>query len=84
MGNPKTMVFYLALLPTLVDLAAHHASRLCGARRRHLGVLAVVFGAYIARGRAGAAALHQRRGDQALNRRTGAVMAGAAAAIASR
>ena len=48
MGNPKVMVFYLALLPTLLDLTAGHGcSAMPNSSPATLAVLAVVFGAYI-------------------------------------
>ena len=37
LGNPKTMIFYLALTPTLVDLRDHHAGRLRDPRRADRG-----------------------------------------------
>ena len=53
-----------------------------GAGGGDLAVLGVVFGGYILLARPGPAALYQRKAIRVLNRGTGAVMAGAAAAIA--
>lgn len=47
MGNPKTMVFYLALLPTLVDLTRLSWLGFVELAGMVALVLAVVFGAYI-------------------------------------
>ena len=84
MGNPKVMVFYLALLPTFVDLSRVTwlgFAELAGAA---LSVLALVFGAYILLALRARRLFTSEKAIRALNRGTGAVMAGAAAAIAAR
>lgn len=84
MGNPKVMVFYLALLPTIVDLTRITLlgyAELVGAT---LTVLAVVFAAYIGLAARARRLFTSPRAIRILNRTTGTVMAGAAAAIASR
>ncbi|HVL73191.1 MAG TPA: LysE family translocator [Beijerinckiaceae bacterium] len=84
MGNPKVMVFYLALLPSLLDLARVTVLGYAELVAVTLSVLAVVFAGYI-----GLAARARRlftapRAIRIVNRGTGALMAGAAAAIAAR
>ena len=84
LGNPKTIVFYMALLPTVVDLAA----------LTPLGFLEmslIVFVDLIAVGAAYAAmAARARRffrdpkARRILDRTAGAMMAGAAVAVAAR
>jgi threonine/homoserine/homoserine lactone efflux protein len=84
MGNPKVMVFYLALLPTFVDLSRVTwlgFAELAGAA---LSVLALVFGAYILLALRARRLFTSAKAIRTLNRGTGAVMAGAAAAIAAR
>jgi threonine/homoserine/homoserine lactone efflux protein len=84
MGNPKVMVFYLALLPTIIDLTRITLlgyAELVGAT---LTVLAVVFAAYIGLASRARRLFTSPRAIRILNRTTGTVMAGAAAAIASR
>jgi threonine/homoserine/homoserine lactone efflux protein len=84
MGNPKVMVFYVALLPTLVDLAGITVLGYAELVLITLAVLAVVFGTYMALAARARRLLTSARAIRAVNRGTGAVMAGAAAAIASR
>jgi threonine/homoserine/homoserine lactone efflux protein len=84
LGNPKVMVFYLALLPQLIPLGTVDGLDFVILAGVTLGVLAVVFGAYIQ------LALHARRllasprAVRLVNRGSGLVMAGAAGAIAAR
>ena len=47
MGNPKVMVFYLALLPSLIDLQAVTLVGWLELSLVTLSVLAVVFGSYV-------------------------------------
>ncbi len=84
MGNPKVMVFYLALLPNIIDLAHVTPAGWLALSSVTLSVLACVFGAYV-----GLAARMRRlfaspRALRLLNRATGAMMASAAAAIAAK
>jgi threonine/homoserine/homoserine lactone efflux protein len=83
-GNPKTMLFYSALLPSLVDL--HNVTWLGFAELA--AVVVVVYGAILA-GYVILAARARKtftspRAMRIVNRTTGAVMGGAALAIASR
>ena len=84
LGNPKVILFFLALLPTLVDLA-----RLDLATALELAALmaAILGGTLAAYPLAAARARRLFTSPRALrlvNRGTGAVMAGAAVAVAAR
>jgi threonine/homoserine/homoserine lactone efflux protein len=84
MGNPKVMVFYLALLPVLVDVAGVTALGYAELVAVTLGVLAVVFTAYVVLAARARRLFTSPRALKAVSRGTGVVMAGAAAAIATR
>ena len=84
MGNPKTMVFYLALLPNLVDLGRVDALAYAELAFVTLAVLAVVFGFYIVLALRARALITSPRAVRLVNRGSGVIMAGAAVAIASR
>ena len=84
MGNPKVMVFYLALLPSLIDL---HGITLLGWLELSLvtlGVLACVFGGYVVLAARTRRLFTSPRAVRMVNRGTGAVMASAAVAIAAK
>ena len=84
MGNPKVMVFYIALLPTILDLARITILGYAELVAATLAVLATVFSGYILLAARARRLFTSERAIRAMNRTTGAVMAGAAAAIASR
>ncbi len=84
MGNPKVMVFYLALLPTLLDLARITFVGYAELVAVTLAVLGVVFGGYIGLAARARRLFTSPRAIRWINRTTGTVMAGAAAAIAAR
>ncbi|HYF54929.1 MAG TPA: LysE family translocator [Salinarimonas sp.] len=84
LGNPKVVVFYLALLPTLLDLAAVTVLGYAELVAVTLGVLGVVFGAYMALAARARRLFTSERAIRWVNRGTGAVMAGAAVAMATR
>lgn len=84
LGNPKVMVFYLALLPTLLDVARVDALAYAELVAVTLGVLGAVFAAYVGLAARARRLFASPRAIRAMNRGTGAVMAGAAAAIAAR
>jgi threonine/homoserine/homoserine lactone efflux protein len=84
MGNPKVMIFYLALLPSLLDLAKVTALGYVELVLVTLVVLGAVFGAYVGLASRARRLFTSQRAIRRINRTTGAVMAGAAAAIASR
>jgi threonine/homoserine/homoserine lactone efflux protein len=84
LGNPKTIVFYMALLPTVVDLA--HLTVLGFVEMAvivvaDLLVVGAVYAALAARARNFFCDAHARR---RLDRTAGAMMAGAAIAVATR
>lgn len=84
LGNPKAMVFYLALLPNLIDLNMVTPlvfAELCGLT---FAVLSVVFSTYIIAAVRARRLLSSPRALRYVNRGTGVVMAGAAVAVAAR
>jgi threonine/homoserine/homoserine lactone efflux protein len=83
-GNPKTMVFYLALVPTLVDLHTLTAPDYGILVACTVVVLMVVLVPYLALAAKARWLLKTPRALKALNRTAAAFMAGAAAAIAAR
>jgi threonine/homoserine/homoserine lactone efflux protein len=82
LGNPKVMVFYLALLPNIIDLQTVTILGWLELSLVVLGVLAVVFGAYVVLAARTRRLFTSPRAMRLINRGTGAVMASAAAAIA--
>jgi len=84
LANPKTMMFYLALLPSLIDLGAVGPARFLALTAMLVLLYALVLGAYIlgaARARRMLASAAARR---AINRGSGAVLLGTAAYVAAR
>lgn len=84
LGNPKIMVFYLALLPTIVDLGS---VSLLGWAELTLTMAVVLIAVDLGWAVAAAQARRLLRSERAMriaNRASATVMAGAAAAIASR
>ena len=84
LGNPKVIVFYLALVPSLIDVAAISAFGFAELAVVLLAVLATVFGFYILLAAHARRMLTSPRAVRAVNRTTGTVMAGAAIAVATR
>jgi threonine/homoserine/homoserine lactone efflux protein len=84
MGNPKVMVFYLALLPTFIDLTQITMLGFAELALAALTVLGVVFAGYIVLAARARRLFTSPRAIRILNRTTGTVMAGAAAAVAAR
>ncbi|WP_243369374.1 LysE family translocator [Microvirga solisilvae] len=84
LGNPKTIVFYLALLPTFLDLTKITMLGYLELAVATLAVLAVVFGGYIVLAARARRLFTSPKAIRILNRTTGTVMAGAAAAVAAR
>jgi threonine/homoserine/homoserine lactone efflux protein len=78
------MVFYLALLPALVDLAGMTVVGYAKLVAVTLLVLAGVFTSYVVLAARARRLFTSPRALKAVNRGTGALMAGAAAAIATR
>jgi threonine/homoserine/homoserine lactone efflux protein len=84
LGNPKVMVFYLALLPNLVDLRRVDLQAFAGLAGIVLVVLTAVMLAYAALADRARALIRSPRAARLVNRGAAAVMAGAAASIAAR
>lgn len=84
LGNPKTMIFYLALTPTLVDLRTITATDFSILAACTVVVLLIVLVPYLALAAKARWFLQTPRALKALNRTAAGFMAGAAAAIAIR
>jgi threonine/homoserine/homoserine lactone efflux protein len=84
LGNPKVMVFYLALLPSIIDLTHVTPAGWLALSAVALSVLAIVFGAYVALAARTRRLFTSPRALRMVNRGTGAVMASAAVAIAAK
>jgi threonine/homoserine/homoserine lactone efflux protein len=84
LGNPKTMVFYLAITPTIVDLRTVTLAEYGMLAGLTVVVLLVVLVPYLALAAKARWFLRSPRALKALNRTAAAFMAGAAAAIAAR
>jgi threonine/homoserine/homoserine lactone efflux protein len=84
LGNPKTMIFYLALTPTLVDLSSITTTDYGLLAICTVAVLLVVLVPYLALAAKARWFLRSPRALKALNRTAATCMVGAAAAIAAR
>lgn len=84
LGNPKIMVFCLALLPTIVDLGRVGIGGWAELALAMLAVLAAVDLAWALLAARARLLLTSRRAVRAANRTSATVMAGAAAAIAAK
>jgi threonine/homoserine/homoserine lactone efflux protein len=84
LGNPKTMVFFLAVLPTVVELKHLTVSGFLEIALVISCVLPAVLGAYAVFAARARARLSRPETVRWVQRGTGAVMAGAAVAIATR
>lgn len=84
LGNPKVMVFYLAITPTLIDIASITASDYSMLLVVTAAVLLVVLVPYLALAAKARWFLATPRALRTLNRTAALFMAGAAAAIAFR
>jgi threonine/homoserine/homoserine lactone efflux protein len=82
LGNPKTMLFYLALLPNLLDLRQVGPVGLLELAVVTLSVLAVVFFGYVVLAARARRLFGTPGAVRFLNRVTGTVMGGAAVKIA--
>jgi threonine/homoserine/homoserine lactone efflux protein len=82
LGNPKTMVFFLALLPTVVHLDALSIAGFAEIAAVIAIVLPVVLGAYVLAAARARRLLQNPRAVRTVNRTGATVMAGAAIAVA--
>jgi threonine/homoserine/homoserine lactone efflux protein len=84
MGNPKVMVFYLALLPTILDLTSISLLGYVELVVATLAVLAVVFGIYIGLAARARLMFTSPTAMRLVNRGSATAMTGAAAWVALR
>ncbi|RUY15133.1 LysE family translocator, partial [Mesorhizobium sp. M7A.F.Ca.CA.001.13.2.1] len=84
LGNPKTMIFYLAITPTIVDLKTITLADYGILVALTVVVLLVVLVPYLALAAKARWFLKSPRALKALNRTAAGFMVGAAAAIAAR
>ena len=84
LGNPKTMVFFLAVLPTVVELKRLSIGGFLEIALVISCVLPAVLGAYAVFAARARARLSRPETVRWVQRGTGAVMAGAAVAVATR
>lgn len=84
LGNPKTMVFYLAILPTVIDLHAITVPDYLLLASLTVAVLLVVLVPYLLLAARARWLLQTPRALKLLNRTAATFMVGAAAAIAAR
>ncbi|TWG89048.1 threonine/homoserine/homoserine lactone efflux protein [Mesorhizobium sp. J18] len=84
LGNPKIMMFYLALLPSIIDLASVTILGWAELTLAMVIVLVIVDFAWIAAAAQTRRLLKNSRAMRIANRASASIMAGAAAAIATR
>lgn len=84
LGNPKTMIFYIAILPTIVDLHEITPAVYAVLASVTIMVLLVVLVPYLALAAKARDLLDSPRGLKVLSRSAAACLAGAALAIAAR
>jgi threonine/homoserine/homoserine lactone efflux protein len=84
MGNPKTMLFYLAILPTVVDLNTLSVGGFLQLAAIVTIVFTIVFGGYVLLAANVRRIFTTPRSVRMVNRGAGIAMAGAAVAVAAR
>lgn len=84
LGNPKTMVFYIALAPALIDMASLNARDFLTLAAVLVLVYGSVLTAYVILAGRARGMIRSARAVRAVNRTTGGVMAGAAVLVATR
>jgi len=84
MANPKTILFFVALLPTVVDLASMNLVRFVEISAAMCVVLPAVLGAYAFLAARARELFTTPTAVRRLNRSSGVAMAGAAVAVATR
>jgi threonine/homoserine/homoserine lactone efflux protein len=84
LANPKTMIFFLALLPTVVRLETLSLIGFLEIVAAICIVLPLVLGAYVLAAARARRFFRSPRAIRNLNRGTGVAMAGAAVAVATR
>jgi len=84
LGNPKVMIFFLSLLPTVIDLTKMNLSVFLQVAAAICIILSSVLTAYAIAAMRARRLFRSSRAVRWLNRGTGTVMAGAAVAVATR
>jgi threonine/homoserine/homoserine lactone efflux protein len=84
LGNPKVIVFFLSIMPLVVDLHAVDAATAIEIAATMIGVLSSVLLAYALAANRARKLLRSTRAMKMVNRGAAGVMAGAALAIAAR
>lgn len=84
LGNPKTMLFYVALVPTLININSVGPREYCTLLATTFVILLVVLVPYMLLASRARIMLKQPRALQALNKTAAGILAGTAAFIATR
>jgi threonine/homoserine/homoserine lactone efflux protein len=84
LANPKTILFFLALLPTVIDMASLSLVRFLEISAAMVFVLPAVLGAYAVLAAKARQLFTTPSAVRKLNRSSGVAMAGAAVAVATR
>lgn len=84
LGNPKVIVFFTALLPTVVDLPSLTLSGALILVGCIIAMVSAIIGGYALAAARARRLFRSSRAMRVVNRGTGAVMAGAAVAVATR
>jgi threonine/homoserine/homoserine lactone efflux protein len=84
LGNPKTMLFFLALLPTVVNLATLTVAGFFEIMAVIVIVLPSILGGYVYLAAKARPLFKSARAMRAINRGSGAAIAGAAIVVATR
>jgi threonine/homoserine/homoserine lactone efflux protein len=84
LGNPKVILFFMALLPSIVDLHAMTPLAVAEVAALMVVLLSAIIGSYVLLAASARRFFTSARAMRRLNRVTGTVMAGAAVAVATR
>jgi len=84
LGNPKSMIFFVALLPTVVNLESLPPMGYVEIASAIAVILPAILGTYVLAAARARVWFQSPRANQLLNRSSGTVMAAAAVAVATR
>ena len=84
MSNPKTMIFYVALLPTIVPLETLKLDGYIEIAIAIVVILPVILGSYVVAAARARNLFRSPKSRRAINRGSGTVLAAAAVAVAAR